>query len=159
MADLSPVMAEVLHNAGEVTFTITGNSMLPLLRHRKDKVCIVKPQENGLKKYDILLFVRNNGKYILHRIVAVTPEGYALAGDNQCVIEYPVHYAQVIGVVKGFWRGGKYFSCDSFWYRLYCKLWVFGYPVRWVYLRSKQFFGRTVKFLVCFAMEIKKHEG
>ena len=147
MRELSPLMAEVLDSAGEVTFTVTGNSMLPLLRHRRDKVCVVKPDENNLKKYDIPLFVRKDGKYVLHRVAAVKAGGYVILGDNQCVKEYPVLHTQVIGVVKGIWRDGKYISCENFWYQSYCRLWLFVYPFRWLYLRAKQFFNKIIRLL------------
>jgi len=142
MSELSPLMAETLQSGGEVIFTVTGSSMLPLLHHRRDKVCIVKPQGKRLKKYDIPLYVRKDGNYILHRIVAVKTKGYEIAGDHQCVKEYPVLPSQVLGVVKGFWRDGKYISCDNFWYRVYCRIWVLRYPIRRIYLRGKRFFGR-----------------
>jgi len=139
MSELSPLMKEILENGGEVVFTVKGNSMTPLLRHGRDEVCIVKPQDNILRKYDIPLFVRKDGKYILHRIVKVKPDGYVVMGDNQKTKEYPVLPSQVIGVVKGVWRGGKYISCDNLWYRLYCRLWALGYPIRWVYLSWKSY--------------------
>lgn len=147
MSELSPLMAEVLNNSGEVAFTITGDSMRPLLRHRRDKVCLVKPQENPLKKYDIPLFVRKDGKYILHRIVAVKEDGYVIIGDNQCRKEYPVLHSQMIGVVKGIWRNGNYISCEGFWYKAYCRLWLLAYPFRWLCIRAKQFFIKIIRFL------------
>ncbi|AOY78480.1 hypothetical protein BJL90_20270 [Clostridium formicaceticum] len=147
-------MTEVMEKGGEVIFTVTGNSMAPMLHHRRDKVCIVKPQEKPLKKYDVPLFLRKDGKYILHRIVAVKEEGYVVIGDNQWVKEYPVSFYQVMGVVKGFWREGKYISCDDFWYRVYCRLWVFGYPIRRIYLRAKQLCVKAERFL-----GDKKNEG
>jgi hypothetical protein len=140
MRELSPLMKETLQNSGEVIFTPSGSSMLPLLRNRKEKVCIVKPQENPLKKYDMPLFVRNNGQYILHRILAVKADGYVIIGDNQYVKEYRVQHSQVIGVVKGIWRNGKYISCEDFWYQAYCRAWVWIYPLRWLYFRAKQLF-------------------
>lgn len=108
IAELHPLMAETLQNDGKVILTITGTSMLPLLRHKKDRACLMKPQEQPLKKYDLPLFVREDGKYILHRIVKVTPDGYEVTGDNQGVTEYPVRHSQVIGVVQGVFRGGVY---------------------------------------------------
>ncbi|MHB8125269.1 MAG: S24/S26 family peptidase [Desulfitobacteriaceae bacterium] len=146
MSELSPLMAEVLDNDGEVTFTVTGDSMRPLLRHRRDKVCVVKPPGNPLKKYDIPLFVRKDGKYILHRIVAVKPEGYVVIGDNQLVKEHPVLHSQVLGIVKGIWRDGQYISCEDFCYQTYCRLWLFAYPFRRLYLRAKHIFTRMNKF-------------
>ena len=147
MSELSPLMKETLENGGEVIFTPTGDSMRPLLRHRRDKVCILKPRENCLKKYDIPLFVRKDGKYVLHRIVAVKADGYVITGDNQYVKEYRVQHSQVIGVVKGIWRDEKYISCEGFWYQAYCRAWVWNYPLRWIYLRSRQVFFRMKRFL------------
>ena len=131
-------MEDTLQNNGKVIFTVTGSSMLPLLHHRRDRVCLVKPGRKPLKKYDLPLFVRENGKYILHRIVAVKTDGFVVMGDNQHIKEYHVLPSQVFGVVQGFWRKGKYIPCDQFWYRVYCRLWVFGYPARWLYLKGKQ---------------------
>lgn len=142
MQSLSPLMAEMLRNGGAVTFTITGDSMRPLLRHRRDKVCIEKPRAYPLKKYDIPLFVRGDGKFILHRIVAVKGSAYVVIGDNQCAKEYPVLPSQVLGVVSGFWRNGKYISCDDFRYQVYCRLWVSGYPLRWLYFKGKRLLSR-----------------
>lgn len=151
-------MSEILQDGREVILTTTGTSMLPLLRHRRDRVCLIKPQEQPLKKYDLPLFIRDDGKYILHRIVEVTPDGYGVAGDNQCVIEFPVRHSQVIGVVKGFWRGGGYISCDGFLYRVYCRLWVSAFPVRRLFLRGKRFVFRAIRFFLYRNGE-RKHEG
>ncbi|MDP4152622.1 MAG: S26 family signal peptidase [Bacillota bacterium] len=135
LSDFIPVMRDVLKKDGEVIFTITGNSMAPMLRHRKDKVCIKSIDVHDLKKYDIPLFVRKDGKYILHRIVGIKEDGFEVMGDNQFNKEYPVNPSQVIGVVNGFWKDDKYISCDSFKYKMYSKAWVFIYPIRWFYLR------------------------
>jgi hypothetical protein len=147
MKELSQLMAESLQDGGDVIFTITGCSMAPLLYHRRDKVCLMPPPENNfLKKYDIPLFVRQDGKYILHRIVAVKSEGYVIRGDNQWDKEYPVLPSQIIGVVKGFWRNGKYFDCDNFWYLVYCRLLLFIYFARRVYSKLKQLKAKTRLF-------------
>lgn len=147
LTDLSPLLAEVLHSGGEVTLTVTGSSMSPLLRHRRDRVCLTKPPEIGLQKYDIPLFVRPDGKYVLHRIVAVKAGGYAVAGDNQTVREYPVRPEQVIGVVSGIWRGDKYIPCTDFRYRAYCRLWVAACPLRRLLAAGKHFLQRAFLYL------------
>lgn len=132
LSALSPLIEEQLQYGGEVIFTITGSSMQPMLYHRRDQVCITAPKEGSLRKYDLPLFKRQDGKYILHRVVDVKTEGYVVRGDNQGVNEYPIVHSQVIGVVKGFWREGRYISCDNLWYRLYCRLWSYSYFVRWL---------------------------
>ena len=75
---------------------------------------------------------------MLHRIVKVNADGtYTLRGDHQFVNEEGVRSDQIIGVVKGFWRGGRYIPCDNPWYRLYCRVWWLLYPVRYVVLRGR----------------------
>ena len=145
LSELSPVITEVLQNDGEVIFTVTGVSMLPMLRHRRDKVSLVGSREGRLRKYDLVLFVRPGGKYILHRIVAVKEAGYVMIGDNQYAKEYPVRLSQVVGVVKGFWRNGKYISCDNFIYCLYCRFWVWSYPLRSLYSKCRQGYLKLFK--------------
>lgn len=146
LSDLSPLIQESLEENNEVIFTITGISMMPMLHHRRDKVCLVKPQ-GYLKKYDIAFYVRDNGKYILHRMVKVKSDQYVMIGDNQWRKEYAVSHSQVIGVVKGFWRNDNYISCDNLGYRIYCRVWVLLYPLRWLYMRSVSLFAKVYKVL------------
>lgn len=135
-----------MHNGLKVMFTITGNSMEPFLHHRESKVCVVKPDEKPPGKYDIILFIRRNGKYILHRIVSVRKDGYVVIGDNQYVKD-EVLPSQVIGVVSGFWRGKIYTACDNILYKLYSRFWVFVYPIRLVYFRGSKYFLRIRKVI------------
>ena len=145
LTELSLLMTETLEKDGEVVLTVTGTSMLPLLHHCRDKVCLVKADEHRLKKYDIPLYVRPNGNYILHRIVEVRRPGYVTMGDNQWTAEYPVLPFQIVAVVKGFWRNGKYISCEDFRYQSYSRLWVSLYPLRRLYLKGKRFLINGVK--------------
>jgi len=101
-----------------------------MLHHRRDMVRIIKKPVP--EKFDIPLYIRNDGKYILHRIVAVKKDGYIVSGDNQCIREYPVMLSQILGVVVGFWRNGKYIDCNNCLYKLYCRLWNFSYPIRYI---------------------------
>lgn len=137
LAHLHPLITEKLFAGGEVIFTSAGTSMLPTLRDRKDQVCIVRPPE-VLRKYDLPFYIRDSGQYVLHRVVKVHTDGtYTLRGDHQFMNEQGVRPDQIIGVVKGFWRGGRYISCDGPLYRLYCRVWWLLYPVRYVVLRGR----------------------
>ncbi|MDQ2087366.1 S24/S26 family peptidase [Herbivorax sp. ANBcel31] len=137
------LIEEVLNNEGEIVLTVMGNSMYPMLRNKKDSVCIVRPLNKVLKKYDIPLFIRDDGKYVLHRIVDVRSDGYVLIGDNQYKKEYSVLHSQVVGVVKGFWRNGKYFSCDNIFYNIYIRFWKGIFPLRLVLKKVKSIYGRS----------------
>ena len=60
MEELYPVMAEKIADGGEVTFTVSGISMQPMVFNRRDTVTIRK--HNGkLKKYDIPFYRRDDG--------------------------------------------------------------------------------------------------
>lgn len=137
LTDLHPLITEKLASGGEVIFTSAGTSMLPTLRDRQDQVCIERPPER-LRKYDLPFYTRDSGQYVLHRIVKVNADGtYTLRGDHQIVNEQGVRPDQIIGVVKGFWRGGRYIACDGPLYRLYCRVWWLLYPVRYMVLRGR----------------------
>ncbi len=137
LTDMHPLITEKLAANGEVIFTSAGTSMLPTLRDRKDQVCIVAPP-GRLKKHDLPFYQRDSGQYVLHRIVKVNSDGtYTLRGDHQFVNERGIRPDQIIGIVKGFWRGGRYISCDSLLYRLYCRVWWLLYPARYVVLRGR----------------------
>lgn len=128
LEELMPVVREVLEERGEVSFVSAGTSMMPTIRDRKDTVTIVKPQ-GKLKKGDVPFYQRDNGQYILHRIVDVNGDTYITCGDNQWVKEYNIRDNQIIGVLKSFERNGKTHYVDGKGYRLYVKL----LPViRWI---------------------------
>ena len=67
MAELLPLMREILQSGGEFRLFPQGTSMLPLLRQGVDSV--VLRTENNIKKGDICLYQRNNGDFVLHRVV------------------------------------------------------------------------------------------
>lgn len=146
LEELSPLLIERLQQGGDVIFTVTGNSMWPLLRHRRDQVSIVRPQPLRLRKYDIPLFVRPNGRYILHRVVGMNKDGYVVVGDGQSTLERGLTPEQVLGIVQGFWRNGSYIPCTAATYRLYCHLWVWAYPLRWVCQQASRVWRTGLRF-------------
>ncbi|MBE6687755.1 MAG: hypothetical protein E7588_00590 [Ruminococcaceae bacterium] len=125
----------------EVAFTPGGNSMLPLLRNQKDKIVLRKP-EGKLRKYDVPLYKRSNGAFVLHRVVGIKSDGYVMCGDNQTIKEYSVKDDCIIAVMSSFYRDGKHIYCDSFLYKLYSRIWVLSMPVRKLYRRTRSLLGR-----------------
>lgn len=143
LEELVPVMREALEESGEVSFISAGTSMLPTIRDRKDTVTLVKPQ-GKLKKGDIPFYQRDNGQYILHRIVYVNGDTYVTCGDNQWVNEYNVRDDQIIGVLKSFDRNGKTHHVDDTSYKLYVKLLP---AIRWIYRLSNSVKIRVLNFI------------
>lgn len=116
-----PVIRERLAAGESVRFSPHGISMLPMLRDGRDQV-ILSAVTGRLKKYDLPLYQRENGQYVLHRIVGVG-DGYTCMGDNQFVPEPQIRQEQLIGVVTAFYRGEKLHSVTEWSHRLYCCLW------------------------------------
>ena len=128
MESLSELIRFQLENGGRANLMVTGNSMYPMLRNGVDMVELV-PVTERQKKGDIILYRRDNGRYILHRIVKLTQEGYICCGDNQ-VEKEPVRHDQLLAVVDGFSRKEKPHSLNNMGYRLYKILWVEMFPMR-----------------------------
>ena len=117
------IINEKLDAGGTVIFTPNGTSMLPMLRDGKDVVMLKKP-EGRLHLFDIPLYKRENGTYVLHRVIGFDKDGsYILCGDNQFVKEKGINDSMIIAVLTGFERKGKSYSTKSFSYRLYVIFW------------------------------------
>ncbi len=121
--DLIDVMVEKLNSGGTVTFTPRGTSMLPMLRDGEDVVILSKPQ-GRLKLFDLPLYRRKDGTYVLHRVINFDSDrGYIMCGDNQFKNERGIYDEDIIGVVTAFYHKGKSYTVDSLSYRFYVHLW------------------------------------
>lgn len=118
-----------LNRKGNITYTCRGVSMLPLLRQQKDLFTITKKQ-GRCRKYDVALYKRSDGAYVLHRIVKVLPDGYVFLGDNCINKEYDIKEEAVLGVMTSFVRDGKEYAADGGRYLVYAKVWYLLYPIR-----------------------------
>lgn len=141
MEELVPLIQLQLQQGGSASLIVTGNSMSPMLQHRRDTV-FLQPPEAECKKGDLILYRRDNGKYILHRIVRCTgPGAYICSGDNQWEPEV-VSHQQVIAKVDHFCRKGKTYSPSSRGYRFYVWLWVGIFPIRRPILAVRRLLGK-----------------
>ena len=118
---LMPFLIERIQSGQSVRFSPRGISMLPMIRQEIDSV-VLSPVSGKLKKYDLPLYRRDNGNYILHRIVRVG-KTYTCIGDNQFDLEKGIEHGQVLAVVTAFYRGDKLHSTNELGYRLYCRFW------------------------------------
>lgn len=120
--ELMPLISDLLKTAERVRFTVKGNSMYPLLRGSRDEVEVVKCDSIG--KYDIVLYQRGDGSYVLHRVLKKENDALSIAGDFEQELEHPVFESQVIAKVDNIIRaGGRVISCNNKAYRLYCIVW------------------------------------
>lgn len=129
-----PLIREQLNEGNSVRFFPKGTSMLPMLRQGRDSV-LLSPLPKILNKYDLPLYQRSNGQYVLHRIVNVG-DTYTCIGDNQFVYEYNIQHKQIIGVVTAFYRKDSKISVHNLGHRIYCRLWHYTRPIRFLWRRG-----------------------
>lgn len=120
---------EILARDGQLVYTNVGDSMLPLIRQGRD-LLVIKPKTGRLKKYDIPLYRRDSGQYVLHRILKVRPDDYVICGDNRWSREYGITDRHVVGVLTAIIRDGKEIPMTDWRLRLYAHLWFDLFPLR-----------------------------
>lgn len=126
---------EYIDSEGFFVATPVGTSMWPMLRNRRDNVYLVKYNGN-LKKYDLPVYIRDDGKHVMHRCLGKSPDGtYIMCGDHQWVKEYGIREDQIIAVAEGFYRDDKFISCDNKLYKFYYRFWSMS-----LFLRRCMFF-------------------
>lgn len=121
LEELMPMILKTVGEGRTVVIRPKGTSMLPLIRQGRDSVEL-SALPKKLKKYDLPLYQRPNGQYVLHRIVKAR-ETFTCIGDNQFQKETGVEQAWMIACVTAVYREGKRISTDAFSYKLYCRLW------------------------------------
>ena len=135
---------EQLELHGKIIYTNVGTSMMPLLREGRDVMIIERPS-GRLKKYDVPLYIRPDGLYVLHRILKVRKDDYVICGDHCTVKEYGITDDDIVGVLTGVIRDGKTITTDSLGYKLYYHLWCDFFPIRVFLIKLKYFMHRVFK--------------
>lgn len=142
LEELLPVIRACLENGESIRFNPGGVSMLPMLHPGRDAV-VLSPLPERLKKYDLPLYRRSNGQFVLHRIVGVG-ETYTCMGDNQFDAEPGVTRQQLIGLVTAFTRNGRIHTVTEPGYRLYCRFWHYSRGFRRFWRRGVSFLKRRL---------------
>lgn len=130
--EIYPVIKEKIENNGAVQIPITGTSMIPLLVWGRDSVELVKCEKAQVG--DIIFYRRDDGHFVLHRIIGKNEKTYILCGDNQWVKEYGIEDRHIIAVVKSITRKGKKIDVNNKSYQFYSKLWTAILPLRRYFL-------------------------
>ena len=128
LEDLIPLIEEKLKEGNEVLFSPSGTSMLPSLKAGRDTVVLTTPKSR-LKKYDIALYRRENGQYVLHRVIGVG-DSYTFIGDAQLECERNIKEEQIIALCTAYLRGGVRVELSSFRCRAFARLWHYTLPFR-----------------------------
>lgn len=122
-----------LEERGYGLFQTVGDSMEPLLHSRRSTVMIERAK-GPLKRYDVALYRRPTGEYVLHRVIKILDDAYLICGDNRTWRErVPMEW--VIGVMAGYYADERnvYISCADRAYQRYMQM----LPVRYGMLRFR----------------------
>ena len=98
---------DVIARDGRLIYTNRGDSMMPLIKQGRDLLVISRKPKNRLKKYDVPLYKRDSGQYVLHRILKVRKRDYVICGDNRWKKEYGITDRHIIGVLTAVIRNGN----------------------------------------------------
>ena len=143
---VSAILAEINEKGRSFCYT-KGTSMLPMLKEGRDISVLVLP-EKDLHIGDVVLFARpeNNNELVLHRIVKkVSKDKFLIRGDHTYFDE-PVSRENIIAVLEGFFRKGKYIDCKkSKRYRLYTFAQLKLYFIRKFFCKTLIALGAKVK--------------
>ena len=121
--DILPLIREKLEQGGEVSLSVTGDSMFHLLRDGRDRVTIA-PLTRPLRVNDVPLYQRAGGGLVLHRVMRVERDGrFACCGDHQWWLEQGLRPEQVLGIAVAFRRKGRTIRAGDLRYRLVSGLW------------------------------------
>ena len=141
---------EKLNNNEDIYSLTSGISMEPMLRQHRD-IVIIKRVNGRLKKNDVPLYRRAGcDRFVLHRILKVTSDGYVIRGDNLYIKECDVKDGDIIGVLKAFYRDGKYYDCEkSRKYKTYVFFMRVSYPLRYIWkFKLRPFLGKIKRFIL-----------
>ena len=127
--ELIEAYRELLPQVESLPLTVTGHSMSPFLVEGRDTVHLCKIDE-PLKRGQIVLYKRENGQYILHRICKVNKDSFDMIGDAHDVIEHGIERNRIIAGVKSIERKGKLITPKSFVWKFFEKVWIRVIPLR-----------------------------
>lgn len=137
----------LLEQGQQVQIQPQGYSMYPMFIPGRDEAILQKAEPEKLKKGDVVLYRRESGLLVLHRICKRKGNAFYMVGDNQREVEGPLKEEQMKGILIGFIRNGKYRSVKNPIYLLASKLWLFLRPVRPVLSRSVASIKRFIKHI------------
>ena len=124
-----------------------GYSMYPFIDPRRDEVVLAGIEDgSALRRGDVVLYRRENGMLVLHRIYKIGQDGLYLLGDHQTAIEGPVRREQVKGKMTGMVRDGRYMDVGNPGYRMLSVVWLWLRPARRAIMVPAARLRRMVRF-------------
>ena len=97
MEDIFPYIEASIKDGGQFVLYPRGKSMNPTIYEGKD--CVVLKEIKEPRQFDIVLYRRKDGKFVMHRIMKIKNGKYTMCGDNQYEFEKGLERDQLLAVV------------------------------------------------------------
>lgn len=136
---------EELKKGNVIQIQPQGYSMYPLIRPKKDFVKIEQTEIKNTKRGDVLLYRRESGILVLHRVYRKKKGEFFMVGDNQTEIEGPLKETQIKGKMTAIIRNGTCISVRNPFYQFVTRVWLFLRPVRPLFWKISGMFRAFVK--------------
>lgn len=128
--EVSDTLEELIADGAVIPVYVSGSSMNPFLISRRDVVYLRKLNEYEIKKGKILLFKREDGSLVLHRVKKILADSALLMiGDAQSETE-KISKTQIVATVSEIERKGKRRSAESFYWNSINAIWRILSPFR-----------------------------
>ena len=143
-------LKQVLETVGIATLKPRGISMYPYIR--SSYTIVLRKLNSKPKKYQCVIFQRNDSEYILHRVYKVDDEYFVTWGDNNLKPDQKVPLSGAIGYLEGFYKGKKYHKDKV---TVFTKIGCF-YPIRFIRIYFYRFYNKcwgcvkTISTFLCF---------
>lgn len=129
-AEIGPMIEAMIEAGQNVTLQISGDSMRPTLKPRRDAAVLSRVRQWPPEKGTILFFKRKTGEYVLHRVLRVKDGACTMNGDAQEWTEGPVTEQMAIAEAIAIIRKGRMIEAEQPKYRVYVRLWRLTRPLR-----------------------------
>ena len=145
LADAIDAIEAVMASGGEFRMYPRGTSMLPLIVQTRDSVVLKRNFDQAAQKHDIAFYRRDNGQFVLHRVMKICKDGtYVMCGDNQLILEKNIRKEQIIAYVERIYRKDKEICKDDLGYRSFVFWWT-RMPLRWICFFPRRARGKLVR--------------
>ena len=123
------VLRGLVEEGHEVSMLISGGSMSPFLIHGRDTIFFKRP-DSPLRAGDMVFYERENGQFVIHRILRVRRDSYDIVGDAQTQIEPGIRREQIFARVTRVRRKGVIIGPGDFWWVFFARVWPLLLPLR-----------------------------
>ena len=158
-SDLFTFINKVLTKGQTARITVTGQSMYPFLRDCQDSVGLASETYQNILRGDIVLIRRDNGEYVLHRVIRKCTDTFYIIGDGQVRVEGPLKSSQLIAKVRTVWRGEHEIDCTGALWKLLSHIWLYCLPLRRIKIKTKSLLKKIIRILYhltyCYLFELQ----